>query len=502
MRRFLALAVSLVALAVAGCGGGGDSDGPLDEALGYLPKDAPFAVAIDTNLKGDQYQALGRLAGKFPFGGQLERQLEQQIERGGNVNFDKDVRPLLGNPFVVGAVNARSFAGDRSSDQFVGAIKAKDGGKLEDFVRKEGAEEDGEKNGAKLYRGDDGDSFAIKDDVLIVAGTKQVLEGALEQRERDDRLDKETFDKALRGLPEKSLLRVYSDVGGLIQADPDARQARRVDWVAALRTLGLTASAANDGISIDFKLHTDGRELQEEDLPIAAGDEAPEIVRRPGELGIGLRDPSQIVDFAQAAGQAVDPAGFGQFQAAKVQIERRLGVDIDRDIVDQLTGDVSVNVAPNGRFGLRAELKDPAAFERTLRRVADTLPRVAQSLGAGTVGLAKPKRGGDFYALAQPDGDSIVFGVVHRALVVSNEPARASRLGSETPSDVSAASGSLVVDADARRLAESLLRQLAPQIGLGGSLGAQLFTGSLDELTGWVSADSDGIDGKLKLEIR
>jgi uncharacterized protein DUF3352 len=502
MRRFLALSLAAVVLALAGCGGGGDSGGALDEALGYLPKDAPFAVAIDTNLKGDQYHALGRLAGRFPFGGQLERQLQQQIERGGNVDFDKDVRPLLGNPFVVGAVDARSFAGNRASDQFVGAIKAKDGGKLDDLVKKEGAHEDGEKNGAKLYRGNNGDSFAIKDDVLIVAGTKQVLEGALQQRDKDDRLDQAAFDKALRGLPKKALLRVYSDVGGLLRADPSARQARRVNWVAALRTLGLTASAANDGISIDFKLRTDGRGLKEGDLPIAAGDQAPKIVRRPGELGIGLRDPSQILDFAQAAGQAVDPAGFGQVQAAKLQIERRLGVDIDRDLVGQLTGDVSVNVAPNGRFGLRAELKDPAAFERTLRKVADTLPRVAESLGGGTVGLAKPKRGGDFYALAQPDGDSIVFGVVNKVLVVSNEPARAGRLGSDTPSDVSAAAGSLVVDADARQLAQALLRQLAPRIGLGGSLGGQLFTGSLGELTGWVSAGTGGVGGKLKLEIR
>src|SRR3954454_2247856 len=109
MRRFLALSLASVAIALAGCGGGGDSGGALDEALGYLPKEAPFAVAIDTNLKGDQYRELGRLAGKFPFGGQLERQLEQQIERDGNVDFDKDVRPLLGNPFVVGAVDARSF---------------------------------------------------------------------------------------------------------------------------------------------------------------------------------------------------------------------------------------------------------------------------------------------------------------------------------------------------------------------------------------------------------
>src|SRR4051812_9895121 len=106
MRRLIAISLALSALLFAGCGGGGDSGSPLDSALSYLPKDAPFAVAIDTDLGGDQYKALQSLLEKFPFGGQVKDSLRRQLEQGTNVSFDDDVKPVLGNPIVVGATDA------------------------------------------------------------------------------------------------------------------------------------------------------------------------------------------------------------------------------------------------------------------------------------------------------------------------------------------------------------------------------------------------------------
>ncbi len=62
-------AICTAVLALAGCGGGGDdAASPLDNALGYLGGDAPFAVVIDTEIRGAQYDAIGKIARRFPFG--------------------------------------------------------------------------------------------------------------------------------------------------------------------------------------------------------------------------------------------------------------------------------------------------------------------------------------------------------------------------------------------------------------------------------------------------
>jgi uncharacterized protein DUF3352 len=490
------LAIAAAAIAVAGCGGS-KSSSPLDEAVGYLPKDAPFVVEFKTDLDSAQFKNADQILKKFPFGDQLKQGLKRNIEEN-DVDFEKDVKPVLGNPLVIGAADPRAVTQGKN-DNFIGAFKAKDEDKLGDLVDKEKKNDDGEKNGFKLYRDDQGDSFAVKDDVLVFGGTKGVLEDAIDQRDKDDRMTDDDFEAAVKDLPKDALFRASGDIQSLLKSDPSTADARKVKWVDALRTFGVAGSVESDRLAIDFRVKTDSGKVGDSDLPIASGEDAPNFVQRPGEINVGLRDPHQALVFAQAAAQAVDPEGYGQFEQAKKQIEQGLGVSIDDDIVAQLTGDMSVNFTVDGKYGIRAGLKDPAAFKRTLAKSARVLPRVAKSLGSGTVGLARPKRGEDFYALAQPDGDSVVFGVVNKALVLSNEPARAGRLATESPRSVSGAGGSTVFEADGEKLAARILSRLSSQIGAGAALGSQLFIGPLGDVTGSVHSETDGLTGKFEL---
>ena len=97
------------AIAVAGCGGDSDSgSGPLDNALGYLPDDAPLVITIDTDVEGSQFKAIQEIADKFPFSDQVKGQLQQRLESG-DVSYEDDVKPLLGNEFVVGATDVNSI---------------------------------------------------------------------------------------------------------------------------------------------------------------------------------------------------------------------------------------------------------------------------------------------------------------------------------------------------------------------------------------------------------
>lgn len=501
MRRLIATSLALSALAFAGCGGSDDSGSPLDSALSYLPKDAPFALAVDTDLDGDQYQALQALLKKFPFGGQVQDSLLQQLEEGTNVDFNDDVRPVLGNPFVVGAADVESFTANAGDSAFVAAIRAKDRDALDELIKKTKPKAMGEESGATLFE-ENGTVFAVEGDTVIFAGDRQQLTQALQRADGDDHLDEDTFNEGLDGLPDSALARVYADLEALLKNDPDTADARRIAWISALRTLGATVVARDDGIDVDFRMRTEG-ELSDEELPIAPGDESPEVIKREGEIGLGIRDLAHIVKFAENAGQAVDPAGFGDYAKAKQTIDRQLGVSLDDDLIGQLTGNVASSISLDGKFGVRAELRDPQAFERTLAKVADVLPSFAEGAGFGTVALSKPKGSRDFYALAQPDGDVVVFGVIDDVLVVANDPARARQLAGAELSAVSGAKGSVVLSANAQQLVSTLLGQFGPLLGLGdlGGLGGALFTRPLGDLDGFMSASSDELRGKLTLAI-
>ena len=229
-------------MALAACGGDDEQTGPLGSALSYLPKETPFAVAIDTNLDGDQYKAVDSILAKFPIDApSLKNLLRDELTgEGSNVDFEEDVEPILGNPFVVGATDVTSFLDSGETQDFVAAIKAKDQDALDNLIEKTDPREVGEVAGATKYE-DGGTFFAVKDDMVIFAGSSELLDQALERADGDDHLDEETFNAGLEGLPGDAAARVYADLQALIGSSPGGEEARKVEWVGALRTLGLTA---------------------------------------------------------------------------------------------------------------------------------------------------------------------------------------------------------------------------------------------------------------------
>jgi hypothetical protein len=500
MRRLLVSLLVLSSFVAAGCGGGDDSSSALDSTLAFLPKDTPFVLTVDTDVDGEQYKAVNELIDKFPFGDQVKSSLRQQFQRlGDDVDFNDDVKPVLGNPAVFGATDTEAITAN--SNNFVLAFQAKDQGALEDLVDRQKPRKVGEQSGATIYD-DGGTTFAIKDDLFVVANDEPELKRALERADGDDHFDEDTFNEALDGLPESALARVYTDIEALLKSDPGSVDARKVKWIGALRTLGLTARAKDNAVDIDFRARTEG-DLSDEDLPIAPGEEAPPVIKREGEIGLGIRDLAHIVRFGENAGQAIDPAGFGDYAQAKKTIDTQLGVSLDDDLVGQMTGNVSASVSIDGGFGVRAELKDPQAFRRTLTKVADVLPSFAEGAGFGTVRLSKPKAGQDFYALSQPDGDTVIFGVVDEVLVVANDARRARALASTEPDAVEGANGSVVVGADAEQLVNAILEQFGPAFGVPdlGGFGTGLFTRPLSDLNGYVNASTDELRGKLTLNV-
>jgi hypothetical protein len=208
---------------------------------------------------------------------------------------------------------------------------------------------------------------------------------------------------------------------------------------------------------------------------------------------LGLRDPSQVIDFGIAAAKVVNPAGYAEFENGKAQIGKRLGIDVDEDVLAQLTGDVAAVVSIDGDFGVRSELEDPGAFEGTLAKVMDGLPEFADG-----VTVTKPRKGSDFYGVADENGDSFAVGVAEGQLVVANTPALAGELATRGLVDAEGAEGAFVASADAEQLANAAI---AKTRGALPAIGGSLLTGPLGELLQSVSASTEGLTGHLELNV-
>ena len=482
------------AIALTGCGGDSGSSSPLDEALGYLPEDAGFALVASTDL--DDYGDFQDLAENFPFADRLQEALKGQLEQG-SVDFDEQIRPLLGNEVVIGTPDNASFVQSETETPFVLAVETEDAGKLQDLAE-EGGEKTGESEGYDLYKSDSDDTFlAIKDEVLVLSDDEQTLDTALKQRSEDDRLTEDDVDAAFEDLPDDAPVKVYANVRALLAASPEAEDALKVEWVDHLETLGLGIDATGDALALDWSLKTDPEGLTDEDLPIASGSEAPQVLERDegsAEVVLGLRDPSQVIDFALATAKVVDPAGYAEFQTGKEAIGRKLGVDVDKDVLAQLTGNVAGVVSIDGDFGIRTELADADAFEGTLAKVMDGLPKLADG-----VTVSKPKQGDSFYGVATPDGDSFAVGVADGSLVVANTGDIASEVATRDLVDAEGQEGSFVTAADAEQLANAAIARF--QGGVAGQLGGSLFTGPLGDLVQSVTASTDGLSGHFELNI-
>jgi hypothetical protein len=500
MRRLAALALCLVPLAAAGCGSSSSNSGksPLDNALGYLPKNGPLVISIDTNTNDSQWKSLTTNVKKFPFSSQVASSLKRSLVSQSGLDYDKDIKPLLGNELVVGAPTVQSTIG--SNDEFVVAIQVKDKGKLSDALsRSKDLTKDGSSGGATLYKSSSGGGETVQDgNVLLAASSKQQAVAALEQRDRDDRLTEDTFNSGLSGVPSDALARLFVNAQALINGSPGTATAQKVKWVAALRTGGFALSSQNDGLAIDFNIKTDPSQLSDSDLPIASGEASPPVSAKGSEIGVGIRGLDQTEHFAESVAQVVSPASYADFVRAKRQLNSRLGLNLDDDLVSQLSGNSTFAFDTSGNFAMRAEPKDPAAFKKTLVRFAAVAPEFAD--GAGLHG-AKLTRAGGLYKLTGRNGKTIYYGMVGKVFAASNSAARLAQIASNTPQAVQGAKGAVAINADIGGIVAQVISQAAGG-GLGGAFGGSLATAPLGSLTGWASSSTSGLSGHFKLQIK
>src|SRR6476620_6571592 len=147
MRR---LAVLLALLALAGCGSHSDQSlGPLDDAMGYFSKDAPFVAAVETDPNGQQIKQLQTLSGRFP-GAEILGSRLRTLTRFHNATWGRDVKPQLGAPLVIGLL--RPAAGSAIPTAIVAAVRVKHPLRAKQtLLREPGFRGSGKSSGVRIY---------------------------------------------------------------------------------------------------------------------------------------------------------------------------------------------------------------------------------------------------------------------------------------------------------------------------------------------------------------
>jgi hypothetical protein len=489
-RALLPLLLTLAALALLATGCGKSSSGnALDDSLGYMPKNSLAVIAIKTDPDDAQFKNIGKLIDKFPFASQIKERFKQGVEaNGAKVSYDNDIKPLLGNDLVVAIPPSAPGA----ETPFILAWKTA-GGDIKKLAERGNSRKVGEEDGATIYQDADGSAAAVKDDTLIAAKTRPLLDAALKGHGATDRMSEDDFDAGLGDLDKDALVRVTGNFQSILSADPSAAKALKVPWVKGLRTFGATVATAEDGISTDFDVKTEG--VTAEQQPLATGSDPAPVVQRPGEVGVGLRGPSQVVRFVEDVAKVTDPKSL----LNKDKVGKSLGVDIDKDVIAALGDDSSVSISLDGKAAARTDLKDPASFKKTLDTIMKNLNKARRAQGKPPSKVEKGS--GGLYIVTEPgDSSPTVVGVVNNVLVIAEDAERAQEIAAQSASPVPGTKGALVMTADPKSIVSEVLKRQ-------GNSGAAVIIGPalsahLESLNGSVESEAGGLTGSFKLTIK
>jgi hypothetical protein len=519
VKRAACAAFLLVGVLAVGCGGGPGEAGELDDTLGYFPEDASVIVVVTTDLGGKQLDRLDRKIVRPESGGESIEDLLRDLAENVQLSWDEDVKPLLGNPLVVGTQSSVELTGISA------AIQVRDEEKLHDLAEKiPGAKPEGEAQGAQLYEAEAGIAFAIEGDFLILAQDQDTLVRALEQRDSDDGLSEAELEESLPASPEDSLVRARAeissleDLSGLSRRVPEVERLFTLPWFAALRTIGVTASFQEDDLLVvDVALNTDAGDLDEDDLPLATGEESPEVVSRDDEIVSANSDQSRTTVFLLRAARAAFPDS--RFVQAVEDLEQELGIDFEDEILRQFDGPSASALEFDGQtFAARSEVRDPDRLREQLRVLAPRLPELVQGLeGLRSQGLALllllapdavastqplddvqielPQGPDDLYHVSGLTGDGpsdVYFGLVGDVFVIASDEGRARAIADEPTEPLEHARGAAVARLDMREGARDLLERF----GLG--LGTEVEVG---EIVGSLEASTERLHATLRVEL-
>ena len=458
---------------LAGCGGVGND--PLEKSLAYFPENAPLLAVVDTDANGDQQRAFRRITRRFPFSSQLVPQLQ-----------DPELKPVLGNPAVIGAQDPRALADRRD---LVVAIKPRDPKRLAELRRRwvetGRYRRAGDESGFRVLSDSAGELNAFDGKTLVMSGSRPRLSNALRRGREEDGIGLGEFRDSFDRVPGHALLGLRVDADALAAAGPLGARAQNSPFLSEAKTLGLKLFARVGSLEARFRMTTRGQ-IDPRDLPLAEGPDSPPAVVREGELGVGVRDPAQLLRFLRSGGLGIGSA----------QVEERIGIEFTRDFVKQVRGDAALSFVPGGGWALRAQVRDPKKMKATLDRITRRAADAARTYQNDVISITPPRDAGGVYLLDRI-GDDLAFGLFGDRLVFADSKKLAIEIASARARRVPGAKGALVLSARPEELRNRFVRQFAPAGALGDLVDPSVFLRPLGRLDASVEAEEEGLSGRL-----
>jgi hypothetical protein len=486
MRRVLLGALAGAILA-AGCGSSstGSSATPLQTVLSYYPAQSPFVLTVSTDPNSASAKADKAIEARVPFVSAIKAAELARLRSLGGIG--QSLKALVGDPAAVGEA---SPSGRFVVSDFLVAWLTTNAGKLSALVKKLHVHQTGTLDGATLYGSAAGGAFAVSGPMLLLAPTRLTLIAAIVRHARHQGITAAQHAAALAGLDVNAAVQVFGNLEQVL-SQPSAAKARRIPWVAAIRSYGAAIGVAPSALTFRFRLSTEGSALPPSELPLASGSSSPSLVDAL-PIQTGIHDPAHIFDFLESAEQTTSPASFAKFRRREARVKRKTGVDIDQ-LIGQLSGDLIVNSDSRTTLA-RVKVSDPAAVSTMLTKLSSvpgTFGNGArlERVGPATFSLVESGR----RSLLGVVGSQLVLAVPAKRSVATPAALRSFAFAPAAP--LSGQSGAVVFRLHLDELIALLDKH--PPSGAGRSLLALL-----GDLTGSVSATPAALTGNATLAIR
>jgi hypothetical protein len=487
MRRILlpALLALLAATAIAGCGSSSShTQKPVTTELSYFPTNSPFVLTVATDPNASSVQSAQGLLGRFPEAALGIDALEGKLSSIG-LSYDSDIKPLFGNPIALGLASGSSYSTSSAQNDFLAVWVTKSASALKSLISKllHGAPSAGTHDGASVYQL--GTVTLALDGATAIVGTTSSVTAALDRHASSDGFTPAEFASDTTGLPQSTVMEAFGNLTGVL-SQPSAAKARLVPWVAAIRGYAAAISASSAGVNFQYRIDTSGASLTSSQVPIAAGTTAPSLAGS-APIVVGIKDPAQIVAFAEAAEQATSPASYEKFQAKQANLKTKTGIDVN-SLASLLTGDLIIDTDTHTTIG-RVTVSDPSTAASVLAKLAGA-PQ-----GLFKRGVSVAKLGGGFYAIKEPKL-TITVGLVGNQLVAGKAtPAQDSAFAAAPATPAGFARGSVAFQIALPDLLKLALKQQPPAI-------VQTLLNQLGDVTGWTAASPSALTGSATLAIK